>query len=340
MSHFRDKAFSVTLPNDTGAIQAMKMHRGHFEIYTLSATYLVQTADQMDPKREVADMPPAGYTRISSVGASHPIVARTYLQIAEIMGSWPLKHGTTVQILEHFHDCKDALVSAERVANAILAEFEKIKAEVNANGIPNSGGALNCPHLPNLEHEIGEYLRFMKLAIQAIGEVFNDFHGLTAASGPKPVKNGNFQFATAYLKGLADPYLKQFIDMLDQCLPMTSWLINARNAIEHNNKTFIVENFKIVGSRIEPPSWGFPKEKPASIHLELIPRLAHIVDFTEIIFGFAFLDNVAMPFPFPMKIGIIPPKEIDPNCPQILRLERDFSQHVDRAIQPTTPPVA
>jgi hypothetical protein len=315
MRHPRESAFSFDLPSDTGPVMAMISHKGSLETYTRDGTYKIFTADEMDRNRTVDNLPPAGHTLLASVGSSNEIVARSYLQIHELLNNFPLKNGTPAQILECFHDCKDSLLDAAQIASSFMKEHEKVLS----SGIKSADGALVYLTIPNLRASVGEYLRHCKLAIQAVGEAFNTFYGLKVVDRIKPVKNGNFQNALAYLTSLSDPYHAPFIESLEKALPFTSSLINARNDIEHSNQQFIFENFRVVDGKFEHPSWNLESKNPSLIKLDL-PEIARLIlSFSEMVFVYSFLDNVNIPISF--KIVPISDSEICADYPKRLQAE-------------------
>ena len=177
--HPRDLAFSFKLPDGAGPIVALVPRNGQLEVYTRDATYAAMTPDQLDKGRTRPDMPPA-VKQLSSVGASSPIVARIYLQVRDIMGNFPLKHGTSEEVLEHFHACKDAVLQSDQIASDLLGEYLPIWEAGETKGFKVIDGVLQAPHVQDLTLRMGHFFRHAKTAIQAVGEAFNSFYGIRA----------------------------------------------------------------------------------------------------------------------------------------------------------------
>ena len=142
-------------------------------------TYAVLLPDQMDKDRKHPDMPPA-VKKLSSRGSSSPIVARVYLQARDIMGTFPLKHGTAEEILEHFHACKDAILQADGVVSDLLGEYEPLWAAAQGRGFKVVDGVLQAPHIENLDLRLGDFFRYAKMAVQSVGEAFNSSMGCSS----------------------------------------------------------------------------------------------------------------------------------------------------------------
>ena len=78
----RDRAGKIEFPQANGHIKHMLGLDGFMEIYAVNATYRLKTADNLDPKRTVPDMPGSQSVH-ALVGSSSPFIARIVIQSVE-----------------------------------------------------------------------------------------------------------------------------------------------------------------------------------------------------------------------------------------------------------------
>lgn len=316
----RDAAGSFSLPPDSGAIKRMIGMDGFLEIYTVRGTYRVKTPDQLDPSRTVENMP-WSQSAHGTVGASNPIVARIFIQSVDALGNWSLRNGNVEVIKRQLHICKEEAIICESAYKKLKPDYDAAIKQIKDRKLKMQRNMVECPNLPNLRDEATAFLTSAKRALQAIGEVFNQYY---VSDGKKPmVSNANFSFAVNRLESL-QPRNQNFIDYLKAVEPLTKRFVELRNGLEHpNEKDFTaIDNFQISPKGFVPPVWqrcNFAKEGPILEEMEVFIQL--IIELCEHVFYFGLLENIAPNFNIRFQVEQLPDAEIDPECPIKLRLK-------------------
>jgi len=319
----RDGAGSFSLPPETGAIKRMVGLDGFMEIYSVHATYRVKTPDHLDPDRVVPNMP-WSQSAHSNAGASNPIVARIFLQAIEAMGNWSLRNGNAEAIKRYLHTCKEEAVICEATYKNLKPAYDAAVTQVNDCKLKTQRNMVECPSLPTLRDDATAFLTSAKRALQAVGDVFNQFY---AADGKKPlVNNANFSFGIARLEN-SQPLNQAFIDYLRKVEPVTMRFVDLRNGLEHQSERDFtaIENFQLTPKAIVPPSWkreGFAGD--GAVLEEMHVFIQFLIEFCEHVFFFGLMDNIAPNFPIGFLVEQLPENEIDAECPIRYRIMPRF----------------
>ncbi len=316
----RDCAGSFSFPSEAGAIKHMVGLDGFMEIYTVHSTYRVKTPDHLDPARTIPGMP-WSQSAHAMVGAANPIVARIVIQSVEALGNWPLRNGNVETIKRHLHACKEEAVICEVAYNKLKPAFDTAVARIKDRKLTIQRNMVECPSLANLRDEAATFLTSAKRALQALGEVFNQFY---VPDGSKPlVSNANFSFAIARLEG-SRPGNQGFLDYLRKVESVTKRFVDLRNGLEHQNeKDFtVIENFQLTPKGIAPPSWrrgNLAVEGPVLAEMHFF--IQFLIEFCESVFFFGLLDNIAPNFSLGFQVEQLADDRIDPECPVRFRLQ-------------------
>ena len=318
----RDRAGHTDLPAETGPIVRMIPNEGFLEIYATHGTYRVQTPDNLDPDRKVPNMPWA-QKKASDVGSSNPIVARVFLQAHDALDQAKLTRGNAKTLLSRLHACKEELVACEFIYLGIKKEHERIEKLIRERTVSRKGSAVECPQISDLSRLATNFLTGAKRAIQAVGEVFNDFY---APPKGNKVKNGNFGFAVKHLKKL-DPSNSGYLEFLKHFEPAVKVLVELRNGQEHPEpgSMTVVENFDLGANGFVVPRWGRTPEPLRPILPEMKGAIDCLIQFAELNFFFGLMDH--LDGMFPQMVVDIPVGTRDANCPIRFRLEYDLKRN-------------
>lgn len=129
----RDSAGSFTLPpGGTGPIIETCSLPDRLEMYTVDATFMIQTPDTVDPLRT---NPNALWVnaKIDDVGSASPAVSRTFIMASQVLKAADFEPPIdSASVLVQMHRIKGSLVLCERVAAqytlALQAELDAVEA--------------------------------------------------------------------------------------------------------------------------------------------------------------------------------------------------------------------
>jgi hypothetical protein len=300
----RDGAGQMELTGGTGPV----MHPiglealGFLEIYKIDRTFCAQSPDAIDPKRTKPNVPWSW--RVSDeVGCGNAIVARVFIQCAEALNNKPLKRGDPEKIKTALHTCKEDLRNCEKAFGRVLAEHDRIVNQIGeTQGLKVEKRVVNdLPQIPNLEHDATIFLTSAKRAIQSIGEVLNQFYGIT-------ISNARVDKGRAQLQKLDSPPADQ-MKVLDEIAPLIERVLNLRNFQDHTPKKTIVDNFTITATELLPPMWRVHPESPSEMLPEMHDIIGKLIEFAEHAFFVGLLDRVACAGPFTYFVEEIPEAE-------------------------------
>lgn len=188
----------------------------------------VRTPDNNDPVRTNPVMP---WTqgKASSAGTKNPIVARLFIQVHDTLEQCGVKRGDKGKILAQMRITKDEVLRCETALAALKREWEPVGQRIKEGGIRRSGSALECPQVHDLERYATQFVTSAKRALQAAGEVYNEFY-----APPKGgmVKNGNFNFAIKHL-ATQQPPNSDYLAFLNENEAAVQTLVGLRNGQEH-----------------------------------------------------------------------------------------------------------
>lgn len=255
--------------------------------------------------------------KASSAGTKNPIVARLFIQVHDTLEHCVVKRGDKGKILAQMRIAKDEVLSCEAALTALRREWEPVGQRIKEGGIRRSGSSLECPQVHDLERYATQFVTSAKRALQAAGEVYNEFY-----APPKGglVKNGNFSFAIKHL-ATQQPPNSDYLAFLNENEAAVQTLVGLRNGQEHPedaSKT-VIENVRLTADGFVPPTWRRLPSPPTPILEEMEAALPFLVDFIESNFFFGFLEN-AESQGWPRRLIHIPGEQRDPNCPMAYHL--------------------
>jgi hypothetical protein len=152
----RDSAGSFTI-GEAGETSKAMITTEHV-LYSVMehGIYAVQMADQIDPDRTNADLPPTVQQRVLAYGSDDPIAARTFMTAGVLFDrtylgqSFPVDEGKLLSLelasrLGTLQDALDALVANER---RVVEELDKLVTK----------GSLRVPSVPDLRSRVEGFL--------------------------------------------------------------------------------------------------------------------------------------------------------------------------------------
>jgi len=119
------------------------------------------------------------------VGTSNPIVARTSLGLFEIIEFSSLSKDKKEDLKSSCYEIMKLLVLAEKNAQPIIEEIERILAEISKVGISTQshGRCINVPSALNIEHS-RSFIKYAKQVLQKVAENINIIFG-KSYNGPR-----------------------------------------------------------------------------------------------------------------------------------------------------------
>ncbi|MDE0422282.1 MAG: hypothetical protein OXK76_15555 [Gammaproteobacteria bacterium] len=170
----RDAAGSFDLLEGTGEITDMVSCCDFLEIYKRDKTYRVASPEAVDPDRRTPNAPWV-VSPVSDVGSAHPIVARFFIQSAEMLRVGKLrKLDDILPAITHLHSCKETLLQCDSLAEATAAKIDALVNEIQSTGLSRetSGRGYNpFPVVENLEDDCGVFLVKVNRAIRQISGI-------------------------------------------------------------------------------------------------------------------------------------------------------------------------
>jgi hypothetical protein len=319
----RDSAGSFKVPaTKDGAIQRLVPLGDHMEIYTPDETFRMQTPESIDPGRT---NPNAMFVnvKISDVGSSSSIVARTLLMAHEML------HDRTVlpddahrlSALTLMHRIKTSLLHCDHAADELI---KSVHAQSQVFGqteqTANSRAYANFPMVADLDAKVTAFLIPARRAITDICQIPQYFWKL-----------GNSHSSLEFLldKELS-PLLGESHHMVQwfrEMVPAIARIVNFRNGQEHVGTTkglpLVIKNFEMLPTNeVHVPVWYLEGNQPSSIADEMPRMVNELLHFAETMFV-ACVDANLPTFP-PMLLQFN--EKPDPLCPISYTLVIDASR--------------
>lgn len=183
--------------------------------------------------------PPFYWTKISDVGASHPIIARISSGVPDLINLWQVSEDKKKQIRNLCHDIAKDLIEAEKQALPIIEEIEAIEANLKKTRPTKRPNFIES--VLSIENT-RSYLKFAKDALKTfavlLGIIFDE--GFT---NPK-FKDISDRLEKKFSFEIDKKYL--ILELLKYYQPFADDLVRRRNEDEHGHysKTFI-SNYEI-----------------------------------------------------------------------------------------------
>lgn len=311
----------MDLPPEAGRIVRLIPTDGFMEAYTTGGTFQVRTPDNVDPARTNPEMPWT-QAKASGAGTTNPIVARLFIQAHDVLQQLILRRGDKKKLLVNMRLAKEEMLNCETAFMVLQRETETVEQLIRSGQVRRSGSSIQCPQVNDLDRCATQFIASAKRALQAAGEVYNEFYqpgrgGL--------MKNGNLGFAVAHLAAQTPPN-GDYLHFLKENEPAVKRLIELRNGQEHADAASrtVIEDVQLASGGFVPPTWRLLPGPPSPILSEMAAALPFLVSFIESNFFFGLLENTES-IGFVQRLQMIPPSERDPDCPMAYRLvyERD-----------------
>lgn len=276
----RDAAASFTLPpGGTGPITEMCALPDRLELYTVDATFMVQTPNTVDPLRT---NPNALWVnaKVDGVGSASPAVSRTFIMASQVLKIADFEPPIdSAVVLVQMHRIKDTLVLCERVAaqyvSALKAELDGVEA--TEYRLDPSGRALErFPVLNELDHRATTFLINAKRAIQEVCALACLFWTLDKHHSRYDQLTKDIERRLG-----AD---NQFVKFVNGYVDGVSKVVELRNFQEHGTsaKRLHVENFRQMPSnQIRAPVWYVDGEDPRDIASDMTAIVSFLIDLAE-----------------------------------------------------------
>lgn len=319
----RDSAGSFTLPpGGTGPITEMCVLPDRMEMYTVDATFMMQTPETIDPLRTNPDALWVN-AKVDDVGSASPSVSRTFIMASQVLKVADFEPPLdSASVLVQMHRIKSSLVLCERVAaqytSALQAELDAVEA--TGYRLEPSGRALErFPVLNDLEHRATTFLINAKRAIQEVCALVCLFWTLDN-------KHSKYHLLAKDIErrlGLDNPFAKFVNGYVDG----VTKVVEMRNFQEHgtSEKRLHVENFRLMPSnQIRAPVWYVDGENPRDIASNMTSIANFLINLAEGVFVGCVDQRLSRRFPLCFELIETP----DPVVPVRFRLTIDSSKLV------------
>ncbi|NTU73669.1 hypothetical protein HGB07_05910 [Candidatus Roizmanbacteria bacterium] len=252
--------------------------------------------------------------KVSDYGTSNYIVARTSVQISELLRPIQLEKEKDEKICElFFMKIQPRLIRCYEISNKISGDLEKIDADLKENGIKtqSAGRVVEVPHVMQLTEDVETYLYNAKSVLRDLAVLFEIFFN-------KKFDHSRYsdilKWAKEYFE--KDHPITKFIEANQ---PWLKDIVQRRNAVEHPggySGHLHIKNIEFVedkeNSHFAPPTWHLNENPPTPIHNDIQVILRNILEFSEILFV---LILQTIESPFPLKFYEIPEKEREEKAP-------------------------
>ncbi len=251
-----------------------------------------------------------GFTfhKVSDYGTSNYIVARTSVQISELLQPIQLEKEKQEKISElFFMKIQPRLMRCYEISNKISGDLEQIDADINENGIKtqSSGRVVEVPHVMQLTEDIETYLYNAKSVLRDLAGLFEIFFNKKFDHSRY---NDILKWAKKYFSK-NHPICK----FIEENQPWLKDIVQRRNAVEHPggySGHLHIKNIIFVDDKdnphFTPPIWHLNDNPPSSIHNDVQVILRNLLEFSEILFVLI-LQTVNSPFP--LRFFEIPEKD-------------------------------
>ncbi len=263
--------------------------------------------------------------KISDYGTENPIVARTSVQVSNLLQPFSIPKPQKERIIEIFFSMfQPRLIRCLEVVNRISSKIDKFNAEIQENGIKtqSDGRILDLPHITQLQEDVETYLHNAKSALRDLALLFEPFF------------NEKFDYSEyqqisewATAKFGQDALLPTLLKSDQEWI---KYVVNHQNAIEHpggHAGRLYVENYQVAQSQesgahqIIPPTWHLNNDNPTLLLPDLEVILSNLLEFSEYLLV-ACLKQYGSPFP--IIFYQIPEEERDSSAPVRLAVTMDF----------------
>lgn len=265
--------------------------------------------------------------KVSDYGTSNPIVARTSVQVSNLLQPFPLPKEKEERIFEiYFTMVQPRMIRCMEICQEINSEIETIDSELKENGpkTQSNGRVLELPHITQLQEDVETYLYNAKSALRDLALLFETFFGKTF---------GHSRYHEILIwaqKTFGDKAPLSTLLAGDQ-----DWIkdtVKRRNAVEHPggySGHLHVHNYQVIAvaegslQQIIQPTWHLNDEKPSFLLPDLATTLSNLLEFSEDLLVACLKQHGSK---FPIVFFEIPEEERDEAAPVRLGATIDISQ--------------
>lgn len=332
----RDSGGAFTLPpGGTGPITAMcPLPGNHLELYTIDATFKVQTPETIDPNRTNPDALWVN-AKIDDVGSACPAVARSFLMASEVLKQHNIAWGFDGDtVLVQMHKLKGLLVANDKIVRRYSESLTREMAATTGDGVRlDSGGRAltHFPVTPDLESEVTTFLTNAKRAIREVCLLVGLFWPLQRPHS----RLDHLVNELSSRLGDTSPVVKYLTASLD----FAARVVKLRNGQEHHatsTNRLYVDNFRMMPTnQIRQPVWYLEGETPQDIQAHMAVIAGRLIDLVEGAFVGCVVHKLPDRFPRMCFVHVEqPPAE----APVKFKLIIDMSQFGPIPPAPDSPP--
>ena len=267
----RNSAAAITLPPDTGSILEMGEINGALHMIGSSAIYRVQLADEIDPQRTNIAIPNT-QQKVLAYGTEFPFVRQTLMTARRLFSNnllgpaFDYKAGINLS----FEALQD-LASMHDIRMDLRSRFDKIVEDLSNSTIGHR--SMTVPSAGDVRGDTKALLQKADHVAVALFNIAKLFYG--DEIGPR-------WFASLH-KLACEKYGDKdvFTEFVKAALPFLQFVRNARNAVEHPDKTkgVKVTNITLLPSgELNAPSIGVVHPETPQPQVPLLALMQHIAD--------------------------------------------------------------
>lgn len=273
----RNSGGKVTLPPDTGGITDMGEINGALYMIGGSAIYRVQLADEIDPQRTNIALPDTNQ-KVLSYGAEFSYVRQTLMTARRLFSNNVLgvAFDYKVGINLSFEALQD-LAAMHDIRKNLRAQFDKIVEDLKNLIVKQR--SMTLPSMGDVRGETKAFLQKADHVAIALFNIAKLFYGDQISKG---MFEGLYDL-TCKKFGETDP----FSQFLKAVLPFLKFVRNARNAVEHpdRSKSVRVTDIALMPSgELNPPTIEVIHPETAQPPVPLLVLMEHIADQLAAVF--------------------------------------------------------
>jgi len=260
---------------------------------------------------------PTKVMKVLGKGTTNHIVARTTVQISELLTPYPIPETDRQRILSIFASLMRRLLRMQEIGASLNNDYDRIRALVRERGLNKLGEeSVEIPQIIELEAKAEGYLQAAKLALIDCGSLFEPLYGQTF--------DYRFDKIVSWLtQEMGESH--EFVEHLRKHHKWIKQTIDMRNALEHpkdkpggrliiRNIDIQIKESALLGT---DPSWCLIGEEPSSIIRDTRVLLENTLRLSEEIL----VSSLELLYPATAIVAVeIPENARDPNTPVRFRL--------------------
>ena len=273
----RNSGVKMALPSDTGGITDMGEINNALHMIGGSAIYRVQLADEIDPQRTNIALPNT-HQKVLSYGTESLFVRQTLMTARRLFNNSVLdpafdyKAGVNLsfEALQDMAAMYDIMKELQDKLDKISEDVKNLTVEQRSMKIPSMG---------DIRSETKAFLQKADHVTVALFNIAKLFYG--EGIGPRWFESLHGLISTKYGEDAL------FTEFLKAVLPFLKFVRNARNAMEHTDKTKSVKVIDISllpSGELNPPSIEVIHPETPQPSVPLLALMGQIVDQLATIF--------------------------------------------------------